>query len=80
MDTSLTILLFFALLIVLAKCFGDLAARFGFPVVLGELLVGLILGPTFIDIFRNFSPGAVLPGGEPSLPDRDQERRHTPRD
>ena len=68
MDLSLQILLFFALLIVLAKCFGDLAARFGFPVVLGELLVGLILGPTFINIFHNFSPGSMAEGGAPTLP------------
>lgn len=69
MNTSLTILLFFALLIVLAKCFGDLAARFGFPVVLGELLVGLILGPTFIDVFQNFTPGSLSLTSGPALPE-----------
>ena len=68
MTLSLQILLFFALLIVLAKSFGDLAARFGFPVVLGELMLGLILGPTFIDIFRLFEPGSLSTAGDPSLP------------
>jgi Kef-type K+ transport system membrane component KefB len=65
---SLQILLFFALLIALAKSFGDLAARFGFPAVLGELLVGLLLGPTCIDIFHWFSPHAVGGAAQPSLP------------
>lgn len=68
MDLSLQILLFFALLIVLAKSFGDLAARFGFPVVLGELMVGLILGPTFIDVFSIFSSGGPERAGDPTLP------------
>jgi Kef-type K+ transport system membrane component KefB len=68
LNLSLQILLFFALLIVLAKSAGDLAARFGFPVVLGELFVGLLLGPTFIDIFQHFSPSALAEAGDPTLP------------
>jgi Kef-type K+ transport system membrane component KefB len=67
-DLSLQILLFFAILIVLAKAFGDLAARFGFPVVLGELLVGLILGPTFLGVLRVFDAGGAASPGEPTLP------------
>ncbi len=52
MNTSLQILLFIALLIVAAKCAGSLATRFGLPAVLGELLAGVILGPTAINIWN----------------------------
>src|SRR5262245_40133897 len=52
MNTSLQILLFIALLIVAAKCVGSLATRFGLPAVLGELLAGVILGPTVINIWN----------------------------
>jgi Kef-type K+ transport system membrane component KefB len=42
----------FSLIVILlaAKAAGYLAARFGQPSVLGELLVGLLLGPTLLDI------------------------------
>ena len=52
MNTSLQILLFIALLIAAAKCAGSLATRFGLPAVLGELLAGVVLGPTAINIWN----------------------------
>jgi Na+:H+ antiporter len=52
MDLSLQILLFVALLILLAKAVGSLSARVGLPVVLGELMAGVILGPTLLDVWR----------------------------
>src|SRR5215813_10120657 len=52
MNTTLQILLFIALLIVAAKCVGSLATRLGLPAVLGELLAGVILGPTAINIWN----------------------------
>jgi len=52
MSTSLQILLFVALLIAAAKGTGSLATRFGLPAVLGELLAGVILGPTAINIWN----------------------------
>ena len=52
MSTSLQILLFIALLIAAAKCAGSLATRLGLPAVLGELLAGVILGPTAINIWN----------------------------
>jgi Kef-type K+ transport system membrane component KefB len=52
MDLSLQILLFVALLILLAKAVGGLSGRMGFPVVLGELMAGVILGPTLLDVWR----------------------------
>ncbi len=52
MNTSLQILLFIAVLIAAAKATGSLATRFGLPAVLGELLAGVILGPTALNIWN----------------------------
>jgi len=67
MDVALQILLFVAVLIVLAKVMGGLSHRAGLPLVLGELLAGVILGPTVLNIwqFSWFSSPAVLAGGNP---------------
>lgn len=42
-----------ALIVAFAKVMGGLAARLGQPTVLGELLAGLLLGPTVLDLFSN---------------------------
>lgn len=65
MDISLQILLFIALLVLLSKALGGLSGRIGLPVVLGELLAGVVLGPTLIDVWRFswFSGATTLPGG-----------------
>jgi Na+:H+ antiporter len=70
MDLSLQILLFVALLILLAKAVGSLCARAGLPLVLGELLAGVILGPTLLDIWRLpwFSSAAHATAATFSLP------------
>ena len=63
MDISLQVLLFIAVLILLAKATGGLGARVGLPVVLGELLAGVILGPTLVNVWRFSwfsSPAAVV--------------------
>ncbi len=52
MDISLQVLFFLALLILLAKAAGGLAARIGLPAVMGELLAGVLLGPTLINVWR----------------------------
>ncbi len=52
MSTSLQILLFIALLIAAAKTAGSLASRLGLPAVLGELLAGVILGPSALNIWH----------------------------
>jgi Kef-type K+ transport system membrane component KefB len=52
LDISLQILLFVAVLILLAKAAGGLCHRVNMPLVLGELLAGVILGPTLVDIWR----------------------------
>lgn len=49
-DHTLSFLLLLALVILAAKAAGLLSTRLGQPAVLGELLVGLILGPTAIDL------------------------------
>lgn len=46
----LPLLLGLALLIAAAKLMGGLSANLGQPAVLGELLAGLLMGPTFINI------------------------------
>jgi Kef-type K+ transport system membrane component KefB len=51
MDISLQILLTVAVLILAAKLLGALAGRVGLPVVLGELLAGVLLGPTVLNIW-----------------------------
>lgn len=52
MNISLQVLFFLALLILLAKAAGGVASRIGLPAVLGELLAGVVLGPTFIDVWK----------------------------
>ena len=50
MAPLLQILLLLAIVIFLAKAAGWLASRLGQPAVLGELLVGLLLGPTVLNV------------------------------
>jgi Kef-type K+ transport system membrane component KefB len=52
MTPFLQFILFLAILLTLAKMGGYISTRFGQPVVLGELLVGLALGPSLINIFH----------------------------
>jgi Na+:H+ antiporter len=67
MEISLQILLFIALLVMLAKILGGLGGRIGLPVVLGELLAGVVLGPTLLNIWRFswFSGTTHLPDAGP---------------
>jgi Na+:H+ antiporter len=51
MNTSLQILICIAVIIVAAKLAGSLAARLGMPLVLGELLAGVLLGPTWLNLW-----------------------------
>lgn len=50
MTPFLQFALLVAIIIVAAKSAGYLSYRFGQPMVLGELLVGIILGPSILDI------------------------------
>lgn len=62
MPHTLQVLLLLGVIIASAKLAGALSARLGQPAVFGELLIGLVLGPTVLDIlgWRVFlSPGAA---------------------
>ncbi len=63
MSTTLQVLLFIALLIAAAKSLGSLATRLGLPAVLGELLAGVILGPTAINIWNMHWLATPVDGG-----------------
>jgi len=52
MDPLLQFLLLLSIVIVVAKAAGYLSVRLGQPAVLGELLAGLLLGPTLLDILH----------------------------
>jgi Kef-type K+ transport system membrane component KefB len=71
MPHSLQLLLLLALIIVAAKLAGALSSRLGLPAVFGELLAGLVLGPTFLDVlgWPPFGAPAVPgeTGGQPTL-------------
>jgi Kef-type K+ transport system membrane component KefB len=49
-DPFLQFVLGLAIIVSAAKAFGYLSTRLGQPAVLGELLVGLVLGPTALDM------------------------------
>jgi Kef-type K+ transport system membrane component KefB/nucleotide-binding universal stress UspA family protein len=51
----LVLLLQIALLLFVARAGAELCRRLGFPVVIGELAAGLLLGPS---VFGHFAPGA----------------------
>lgn len=69
MDLSVQILVFISLLIAVAKVVGGLSARLGLPVVLGELLAGVLLGPTAINIWKfSWFVQTGPPGSQGSLP------------
>lgn len=52
MSETLQLLLLVSILILTAKAAGLVSTRLGQPAVLGELLAGLVLGPSVIDIFH----------------------------
>ncbi len=52
LNETLQLLLLISILILVAKAAGLVSTRIGQPAVLGELLAGLVLGPTVIDIFH----------------------------
>ena len=47
-DDTLAFLVLFAILLVTARVFGTIAQRAGQPAVLGEILAGLVLGPSLL--------------------------------
>ncbi|WP_249713916.1 cation:proton antiporter [Rhizomonospora bruguierae] len=59
----LTFLLQVGLLLLLALCFGRLATRMGLPAVVGELLVGVLLGPSLLAHVAPAVSGWLFPAG-----------------
>lgn len=51
MTISLQLLLFVAIVIVTAKVAATASSRLGLPLVLGELLAGILLGPSFLNVW-----------------------------
>jgi Kef-type K+ transport system membrane component KefB len=70
MNHILQLLLLLALIVVAAKLAGAVANRFGQPSVFGEILIGLLLGPTVFDVlhwsmFLPYAGEAMAHGAEP---------------
>ena len=64
----LLLLLQLALLLIVARLLGELARRVGLPSVVGELLAGIVLGPSLL--------GALAPGLFESIFPAEAEQRH----
>lgn len=67
MSHTLQVLLLLSLIVASAKLAGALANRIGQPAVFGEILVGLMLGPTLLDVL-GWPIFAAPPGAHPSDP------------
>jgi len=52
MTPFIQIYIILAILLLAAKAFGLLSTKLGQPSVLGELLIGILLGPSLINIFN----------------------------
>ncbi len=53
--TKLTLILSILLLLISALILGELVERFGIPAVVGEIIAGVIFGPSVLDIIRSNS-------------------------
>lgn len=69
MSHTLQVLLLLSLIVASAKFAGALANRIGQPAVFGEILVGLLLGPTVLDVlgWPIFAPPAAAHPSDPPL-------------
>lgn len=55
-DPAATVVLYLGIMLIAAKIAGDLAVRMGQPSVLGELIIGVVLGNLTLFGFRDFEP------------------------
>src|SRR4051812_3570919 len=55
-DPSATVVLYLAIILLTAKFGGDIATRVGQPAVLGELVVGIVLGNLTLAGFSGLEP------------------------
>ena len=72
MTHFLQLLVLLAVTVAAAKLAGAVAVRIGQPAVFGEILIGLVLGPTVLNIlglpiFSGPIEGASLEAGTPML-------------
>jgi len=51
METS-TVILHIAIILIVARLFGEIAAQLQVPAVIGELIAGIILGPTLLGVIE----------------------------
>lgn len=65
-DLLLPVLVQLAIIVIVARVFGLLARRVGQPAVVGEIVAGLLLGPS---LFGWLFPGAFAAVFQPHLPD-----------
>lgn len=56
MDSS-TVILHIAIILIIARIFGELAAHLDAPSVIGELVADVLPGPTFFDLIH---PGGMI--------------------
>src|SRR4051794_16729475 len=63
LDQAPTLVLALAVIVVVARAFGTVARRLGQPVVIGEILGGILLGPTLFGgaVTNALFPAAVRP-------------------
>jgi Kef-type K+ transport system membrane component KefB len=64
-DVLLFLLLDLAIIIVAARSFGALARKMGQPAVIGEIVAGILLGPTVLGRLFPGLPGALFPAEVP---------------
>ncbi len=69
MPHLLQLLLLLVIIIFAAKAAGALSVRYGQPAVFGEILIGLLLGPTVIDLLHHWPFAASTAALEHSLKD-----------
>ncbi|MBU6197830.1 MAG: cation:proton antiporter [Cyanobacteria bacterium REEB446] len=50
-----------AVLLLVAKVFGELVQRWGQPSVIGEIFAGVVLGPSFLGGLIPWFPGTIIP-------------------
>ena len=60
MNAPLSFVVILLIVLVTAKVFGEIIARFGQPAMIGELIAGLLLGPSLFNIINHTSELKVI--------------------
>jgi Kef-type K+ transport system membrane component KefB len=59
-NPQLTLIFSLLIILVVAKIFGEIAERFGQPSMIGEVLAGVLLGPSLLNVVHNTAELKVL--------------------